>query len=126
MIDALIIGRLHGKPQARQSRTGNPFVTGKVRTPLPNGEALFLNVIAWRDSLQAALLALDDGDAVALSRELTPKLWQPERGEPRIQCDLTAHALLTEYHVQRKRRAVADAGTPLRRDFDDSLDEPAL
>ena len=122
MIDALIIGRLHGKPQARQSRTGNPFVTAKVRTPLPNGEVLFVNVIAWRDSVQAALLALDDGDAVALSGELTPKLWHPERGEPRIQCDLTAHAVLSEYHVMRKRKTVADAGTSAPRDFDDSLD----
>ena len=33
-------------------------------------------------------------------------------GAPRISLDLTAHAVLTAYHVTRKRRAVQPQGQP--------------
>ena len=31
MIDALILGRLYGKPQQRTGKTGQPYVTAKLR-----------------------------------------------------------------------------------------------
>jgi hypothetical protein len=66
-------------------------------------------VIAIAESAVTALLALGDGDSVALSGELTPKVWQPkDGGEPRPTLDLLAHAILTLYHVQHKRQGVRD------------------
>lgn len=106
MIDALIAGRLHGKPASRTSQSGNAFTVCKVRTPLADGESLFVSVIAFDKDVCASLLALDDGDSLALSGELKPKVWQPKEGEARPALDLLAHAVLTPYHITRKRNAM--------------------
>ena len=110
MIDALIAGRLYGTPQTRTSKAGNTFVTAKVRTPMANGESAFVNVVAFSDSAKAALLALGDGDAVAIAGELKLGAYTDKEGTPRPSADLTAHQVLTEYHVARKRKAVSGAG----------------
>ena len=66
MIDALISGKLMGTPSQRTSKNGNHFTVAKVR--VPNGdEAVFCNVICFAEGVQAALLALGDGDAVAMA-----------------------------------------------------------
>ena len=108
MIDALISGRLHGAPKSRTSANGNPFVTANLRTSTRDGNAIFVNVIAFDAGAISALMALGDGDSVALAGELTPKVYTPQNGEPRPSLDLLAHAVLTEYHVSRKRKAVQE------------------
>lgn len=114
MIDGLIGGKLHGKPAQRVGQSGKAFVTAKVRTPTANGETLFVNVIAFSESLGASLLALDDGDSVSMSGALTPKAWTDRSGEAKPSLDMVAHVLLTTYHVTRKRQAVSgkQASTP--------------
>jgi single-stranded DNA-binding protein len=106
MIDALIAGRLYGKPQARTSKAGNAFATAKVRTPMANGESAFVNVIAFSDSTRAALLALGEGDSVAIAGELKVGTYTDKEGAARPSLDLTAFVVTTEYHVARKRKAV--------------------
>ena len=108
MIDALIAGRLYGKPAERTTSAGKPFATAKVRVSTRDGDALFVNVIAFAESAVTALLALSDGDSIALTGELTPKVYTPNSGEPRPSLDLLAHAVLTEYHVSRKRQAMSE------------------
>jgi single-stranded DNA-binding protein len=107
VIDALIQGRLFGNPQSRMSQNGNPFVTAKLRTPMANGESAFVNVIVFSKGAMAALLALQEGDSAALAGELKVSVYSDKNGEARPSLDLTAHAVLTEYHVQRKRKVVA-------------------
>ena len=106
MIDGLIGGKLHGKPAQRVGQSGKAFVTAKVRTPTANGDALFVNVIAFSESVGASLLALDDGDSVSISGALTPKAWTDRSGEVKPSLDMVAHAVLTTYHVTRKRQVV--------------------
>lgn len=106
MIDALIAGRLYGQPQQRLSKNGNPFVTAKLRVSMPNGETAFVNVITFRESVGAALLALSEGAAVALAGELKAGAYTAQDGTPRPSLDLTAHEVLTEYHVTRRRKAM--------------------
>lgn len=108
MIDALVSGKLFGAAQSRVSRNGSEFVTAKVRAAAGDGDALFVNVIAFSHSAGAALLALADGDSVALAGTLTPKVWVDKHGEAKPAVDLVAHSVLTAYHVQRKRKAMAD------------------
>ena len=105
MIDALIGGRLHGKAVQRIGGSGKPFVVCKVRTPV-DGESLFVNVIAFSESVGNSLLALEEGDSVALSGALTPKVWTPANGAPKPVLDLVCHSVTTTYHVQRKRQAM--------------------
>lgn len=106
MIDGLIAGKLHGQPQQRTGQSGKPFTTAKVRTATKDGGTVFVNAIAFAPAVQAALLALADGDSVALSGELTPKVWTDREGVTHPALDLVAHAALTAYHVSRKRQAV--------------------
>lgn len=108
MIDALIAGRLYGAPAQREGRSG-PYAVAKVRVSVRDGEAYFVHVIAFAEQAVSALLALSDGDSVALSGELTPKVYQPKDGPPRPSLDLLAHAVLSAYHVHRKRQAIAGA-----------------
>ncbi|MDN7558130.1 single-stranded DNA-binding protein [Burkholderia orbicola] len=103
MIDGLVSGKLYGKPAERTGASGRSFVTVKVRAAAGDGEALFVNIIAFADDAKAALLALDDGDSVALAGTLTPKVWTDRNGEAKPALDMVAHAVLTAYHVKRKR-----------------------
>ncbi len=79
MIDALIAGKLYGQPAERTSKTGKPFAVAKVRAAAGDGESLFVNVIAFDAGPCAALLALADGDSVALAGSITPKVWTDKR-----------------------------------------------
>ncbi|WP_308444841.1 single-stranded DNA-binding protein [Paraburkholderia adhaesiva] len=78
----------------------------RVRAATGDGEALFVNVITFSDSTGTALLALADGDSVSLAGSLTQKVWTDRHGEARPALDMVAHAVLTAYHVTRKRKAV--------------------
>ena len=106
MIDALIAGKVYGQPVQKTGKQGNPFAIAKVRAAAGDGESLFVNVIAFDPDTVAALLALSDGDSVALSGSLTPKVWTDKEGATRPAVDLVAHKVLTAYHVTRKRKAV--------------------
>lgn len=112
MIDGLVSGKLFGAPTGRTSQSGNRFVTAKVRAAMGEGEALFVNVIAFADDAQSALLALADGDSVALAGMLTPKAWVDRQGEAKPALDLVAHAVLSAYHVKRRRAAAQTTRQP--------------
>jgi hypothetical protein len=84
MIDALIAGRLYGHAEERAGNSGSVFVTCKVRTAATcSGESVFCDVIAFDAEVRRAMLALDDGDSIALSGALTLKVWTASR-EQRI------------------------------------------
>ena len=102
MIDALIAGKLTKKPVQRTGNSGKPFATANVRVATTGEEAVFVSVISFDSAIVAALVALDAGDSVSLSGQLTPKVWQ---GKPAL--DLVAHGILTPYHVTRKRTAAS-------------------
>ena len=118
MMDALIAGRLHGQPAARTGKSGKTFAVAKVRAAGGDGESLFVSVICFDEAPCNALLALRDGDSVALSGSLTPKTWQDKDGNTRPALDLVAHQVLTSYHVTRKRAAVRPPTAPERPSHD--------
>jgi hypothetical protein len=60
MIDGLVSGRLYGTAQVRTGQHGTHFVTCRVRASAGDGESLFVNVIAFDDTVKDALQALDD------------------------------------------------------------------
>jgi len=107
MIEALITGKLFGTAQARTGKNGKPYAMAKVKTTGGDGDSLFVSVIAFADAACAALLALKDGDALALAGTLTVKVWTDRQGVAKPSVDLVAAQVLTVYHLTRKRRAVA-------------------
>ncbi|HEX5355481.1 MAG TPA: single-stranded DNA-binding protein [Aquabacterium sp.] len=112
MIDALIAGRLQGQPSEKTGKNGKPYVIAKVRATAGDGDTLIVNVITFSDAVGDALLALDEGDSVALSGALTPKIWTDRDGQTRPALDLIAHQILTAYDVNRKREAAGEEAQP--------------
>lgn len=105
MIEALVSGKLYGQPAQKISKTGKPFVVAKVRAHVGDAD-VFVNVIAFSPAACEALLALGEGDAVALAGSLTPKVWTDREGISRPALDLMASQVLTAYHVTRRRKAL--------------------
>ncbi len=132
MIDALIAGKIHGQPAQRTSKAGRPFAVCKVRVATGAEDSIFVSVIAFDSDPVNAILALNQGDSVALSGSIKPGVWTDRDGNTKPSLDMTAHQVLTAYHVTRKRRAVAKddapaskapqaAAMPVQPDFDDDL-----
>jgi single-stranded DNA-binding protein len=112
MIDGLVSGKLYGTATSRTGSSGKAFVTAKVRAAAGDGESLFVNVIAFSTTAGEALLALGDGDSVALAGTLTPKAWVDRQGDAKPALDLVAHAVLSAYDVKRRRAAVQATRQP--------------
>ena len=104
MIDALTGGSLHGTPVNRIGASGKAFVGAKVITPTGNGDRVLVNVIAFDENVRNALMTLNNGDSVALSGMLTPRVWTPPNSEPRAALGIVAHSITTSYHITRKRQ----------------------
>lgn len=106
MIEGLVTGTLVGLAEQRQGKNDTSFVVAKVKATPGDGESLIVNVIAFAAEACAALLALDEGDTLALSGALTPKVWTDKQGNTRPALDMVASQVLTVYHVDRKRSAL--------------------
>ena len=95
MIDGLVAGRLYGEAERRKYRAGKAYSLAKVRASTAEGELLFVNVIAFDDDLCASLHRLHDGDSVALSGSLNPRVWTDKQGNARPALDMVAHRLIS-------------------------------
>lgn len=95
MIDGLVAGRLYGEAERRTDRAGKAYSLAKVRASTAEGEVLFVNVIAFDDDLCASLHRLCDGDSVALSGSLNPRVWTDKQGNARPALDMVAHRLIS-------------------------------
>ncbi|CAB3719483.1 single-stranded DNA-binding protein [Paraburkholderia rhynchosiae] len=102
MIDGLVSGRLYGEAQIRTGQNGTRFVTCKVRAATNDGDTLFVNVIAFDNDVQTALLALSDADSIALSGALTPKVWTDKNGLVKPAVDMVAQKVLTAYDGRKE------------------------
>lgn len=95
MIGGLISGKVFGDPEQRRGKGETPFVVAKVRASTNDGETVVVNVIAFDEAPSAALIALRDGDAVALTGSITPKVWTDKQGNTRPALDMVAQRVLT-------------------------------
>jgi len=109
MIEGLVTGTLVGMAEQRQGKNDSAFVVAKVKAAPGDGESLIVNVIAFAAEACAALLALDEGDTLALSGALSPKVWTDKQGNTRPALDMVASQVLTVYHVDRKRSALGSS-----------------
>jgi single-stranded DNA-binding protein len=115
VIDALIAGRLHGKPAERTSKAGKAYATAKLRVSLGSGEIVWVGVVAFSDSAMAALLSLEDGDSAALAGALNASAYTDKDGHAQPSLDLVVHQLVTPYNVGRRRKAMQPPADPARR-----------
>jgi len=116
MIESLLSGKLVGTPERRTSKGGKPYVQARMRVPAGAEEVHFARLTAFSDTACTALLALGDGDALAVAGTLKVGVWTPQGGEPRPNLDMVAVQVLTVYHLERRRRAMqGDDEGPCRR-----------
>lgn len=106
MIEALMAGKLVGKPDSRMSRGGTAYVLARLRVPSGSDEVHFVRLTTFSDSACAALLAVDDGDAVAVASTLKAGAWVNRDGAARPNLDMVVAQVLTAYHLQRRRQAM--------------------
>jgi single-stranded DNA-binding protein len=107
MIEALMTGKLYGRPEQRTSpSTGRSYVQARLRVAVGADETHFVRVTAFSETAGAALMALGDGDAVAVAGTLRLGAWTDRDGRPRPNADLVAAQVLTAYHLKRRRSAV--------------------
>jgi single-stranded DNA-binding protein len=97
MIQGLIAGTLLAKPETREGKNGTSFTLAKVRAVAGDGESLIVNVIAFSQQASAALLALEDGDAVSVAGALTPKVWLDKQGNARPALDMLVSRVLAAH-----------------------------
>ncbi len=95
MIDGFVAGRLYGEAERRTDKAGKAYSLAKVRASTAEGEVLFVNVIAFDDDLCTSLHRLRDGDSVALSGSLNPRVWTDKQGNARPALDMVAHRLIS-------------------------------
>ena len=110
MIEGLVAGTLVGLAETRQGKHGSSFVLAKVKAACGDGESVIVNVISFSNEACAALMALDDGDAVALAGALTPKVWTDKQGNTRPALDMVATQVLSAYHAAKKQAEVLATG----------------
>ena len=108
MIDALIAGKLYTPPRALISKAGKPFAAAKLTVPAADGRSVFANVIAFDPQAVARLLALTQGEAVAVCGTVTPTVYEDKQGQHRAALDVVAQQVLTVHQVTRKLKAACD------------------
>lgn len=109
MFDVLLSGRLRGVPQLRTAANGSSFATFRLGVPSKTGESLLCSCVAFSKTVIAAVQSLDDGDSIAVTGEAAISTWADRGGAARHGLEVTAHAVLTAYHVGRKRKASGTA-----------------
>ncbi len=107
MNEALIAGTLVGLAETRQGKNETAYALAKIKAHAADGDSFIVNVIAFSSEASAALMALDDGNAVCVSGSLTPKVWTDKQGNTRPALDLIASNVLTVYHANQKRIEVS-------------------
>lgn len=103
MIDGLVAGRLYGDSERRIDKAGKPFTVAKVRAATADAETLFVNVIAFDADVCAAIGGLRDGDSLALTGSITPRVWSDKQGNTRPALDMVAHRVLALHADEASR-----------------------
>lgn len=108
MIDGLIAGRMAGNAETREGKNASKYVIAKVKATAGDGEHITVNVIAFAAEACAALLNLDDGDAVSLSGSLIPKVWTDKQGNARPALDMVVSNVMTAYELSKKQNSAKE------------------
>lgn len=106
MIDALITGKLHAPASKLTSKAGNPFVKVRLIVHSADGGSLFVGLVAFDDTVQGELMAMSQGDSVAVAATLTPRAYIDRNGEAAPAMEGIAHHVTSPYHIRKKRKAM--------------------
>ncbi|HNU11305.1 MAG TPA: single-stranded DNA-binding protein [Rubrivivax sp.] len=103
------MGKLLSDPERRTAANGKHFTTARLSASIGGDESVLCSVIAFA-AVAEQLSALAKGDTVAITGRCTPKAWLGKDGTPKAGLDIVADALLSVYHLRRKRQAMEPRG----------------
>jgi single-stranded DNA-binding protein len=106
----LITGKLIADPEQRTGQSGKPYTRATVAAHDGDGDAL-VSLMAF-GTVGEQLAAMAKGDTVALNGRAKLNSWTGRDGVTRTGLSLTADAMLTSYHLKRKRQAVSPKAEP--------------
>ena len=106
MITAIIHGNILGTPEKLLTKYDKIYARAKLRV-VSDGIGDFVNVVCFEEALCSVLLALTDGDSVALSGTLKVKAYVDKTCTPRASIDMVVRAIMTPYQVIDKLDAIA-------------------
>lgn len=103
---ALISGTIFTDPIRRTSKSGNPFVTVKLRVK-DGAETSWWQIAAFDAGVQEELLKLSEGDSVAVQGAMKADVYVPDNAAPRVNLNLVADAVLPARRPKTPRPAPA-------------------
>ncbi len=107
MIAALVSGKLVSEPTQRVGASGKPYTLARVGVST-EGEDCLVSLIAF-GAAGEQLAGLSKGDSISVTGRAKVTKWT-KGDEHRAGLAITVDALLTPYHLQRKRRAMRGGG----------------
>ena len=107
-ISVLVTGRLIADPERRTGQSGKPFTLARIVAQTDDGEAV-VSLIAFGTTSEQ-LAAMGKGDTVSVTGRAKVNTWTGKDGASRAGLSVIADALLTPYHLRRKRAAAAVGG----------------
>ena len=107
-LTVLALGTLTADPQERTGGSGKPFVVANLRTATED-DAVLVSVVAFSDSVKAALLALKKGDSASVTGRAKLTSWTGRDGAEKHGLSIVADGVLTAYAVGKRRDATAAA-----------------
>lgn len=88
MIRALLTGTLHGDPQQRTAKNGNPFAVARISVPQQEGDCLLCSVIVFDGHAVKRLLQMKAGASISVGGMLKIGAWTTKDGKSRPSVDL--------------------------------------
>lgn len=110
MIRALISGKLHDAPQARESAKGTSYAICKVKADDKGGTWVWVSCIAFGAEAER-LLSLKAGDAVAIGGRAELSVWEDKDGNHHPGLSLVADEVAT---LRGRPKPKADKPPPPR------------
>jgi len=109
MIECLATCLLMGKAEVHPAADGRRIVSARMRVQV-EGDWVLGNVVTTTNQAGDALLALRDGEAIALAGSLLPTAWVDDDGGPRIILKVIAHTALTVRHARMRPNEAPGTG----------------
>jgi len=121
MIRAMVSGTLHGDPQTRTSRGGQPFTTARMKADTGDGNMVWCSVIGFGD-VGERLATLKSGAAISVSGRAKLSSWLGKDGSPSAGLSLVVDEVAALRGKPRPRDAAPpDRRPPVAAGFDDEL-----
>ena len=134
MTHAVIAGSLQKPAEQRTGKNGGSYITGAIIETIGT-EKRWWRFVAFDEASVAALVALQAGEAVAVSGEISAEIYAAEGREARVSWSIKVSCVLTAQAkpkpsasgrdtAERPLAAPDQSGKPVHPKYGDTLDDP--